>query len=70
LYIGASANLCILLRSFGVVNMIRYGAACLVASDMVLAWSPWPALALTPVLQHISTHIAPVAGFAEAINEG
>ena len=67
LYVGASANLCVLVRPFGVVSMRRYGVIALVASDMVLAWSPTPDLELAPVLQHISTHIAPVVSFAEAI---
>lgn len=67
LYTGISANLCVLSREFGVVNMIRHGVACQVASDMVLAWSPGPDFDLGPVLQHISMSIAPVTSFAEAI---
>lgn len=68
LYVGASANLCILVRPFGVINMLQHGVSAGVASDMVLAWSPQLFdLGLPSVLQHISVYITDVVCFEEAI---
>ena len=66
LYMGVHANMCVLYRPFGMVNMTRYGLRCVLVRDLTdAATGNDPARGLSPdsgtaaVIAHIERHVAP-----------